>query len=72
MLIMPIALEKAGKEGVRLLYINSQDQHCFPLLAVFIADYEEQVTLIGIKSGRKCSICYIYTNKQHNLITAIQ
>jgi len=60
---MPTALEKASKEKVYLLYADSQDQHYFPLLAVFMADYKEQVTLIGIKSGRKCSICYIYTNK---------
>ena len=70
-LIMPAALEKAGKEGVRLLCADGQDRHCFPLLAVFMADYEEQVTLIGIKSSRKYSIYYIYTNKRHDLTTAI-
>ena len=71
MLMMPTALEKAGKEGVYLLYVDSQDQHYFPLLAVFMANYKEQVMLIGIKSGCKCSTCHIYTNKQHDLITAI-
>ena len=71
MLIMPTALEKAGKEGVYLLYIDGQDRHCFPLLAIFMADYEEQVTLIGIKSGCKCLTCYIYINKQYDLTTVI-
>ena len=69
---MPIALEKAGKKGVCLLYIDGQNRHCFPLLAVFMANYKEQVTLIGIKSGRKYLTYYIYTNKRYNLITAIQ
>ena len=72
MLMMPTALEKAGKEGVRLLCADGQDRHCFPLLAVFMADYEEQVTLTGIKSGRKCSTCHIHTNERHDLTTAIQ
>ena len=72
MLIMPTALKKAGKEGVRLLYTNGQDQHYFPLLAIFIADYKEQVMLIGIKSSCKCLTCYVYINKRHNLMTAIQ
>ena len=69
--MMPIALKKANKEGVYLLYTDGQDQHYFLLLAVFMADYKKQVTLIGIKSGCKCLTCYIYINKQHNLITAI-
>jgi len=60
---MPAALEKAGKEGVYLLYIDGQDQYCFLLLAVFIADYKEQVTLIGIKSGRKYLTYYIHINE---------
>jgi hypothetical protein len=63
MLIMPTVLKKASKEGVYLLYIDSQDQHCFPLLAIFMADYKEQVTLIGIKSGYKYLTYYIYINK---------
>jgi len=71
MLIMPTALERAGKEGVYLLYTDGQDQYCFPLLAIFIANYKEQVTLIGIKSGYKCLTYYIYINKRHDLTTAI-
>jgi hypothetical protein len=69
--MMPTALKKTSKEEVHLLYTDSQDQHCFPLLAIFMADYKEQVTLTGIKSGRKYSTCYIYINKRHNLMTAI-
>jgi len=41
MLIMPIALEKASKEGVYLLYADGQDQYYFPLLAVFMANYKK-------------------------------
>ena len=68
---MPTALKKANKERVYLLYINSQDQHYFLLLAVFMANYKEQVILIGIKSSYKYSTCYIHINKQHDLTTAI-
>ena len=41
MLIIPTALEKASKKEVYLLYTDGQNRHYFPLLAVFIADYEE-------------------------------
>ena len=71
MLIMPTLLKKASKEEVHLLYTNSQNWHYFPLLAVFITDYKEQVTLIGIKSGYKYLTYHIHTNKQHNLTTTI-
>ena len=71
MLIIPTALKKAGKKKVYLLYTDSQDRHYFLLLAVFMANYKKQVTLIGIKSSRKYLTYYIYINKQHNLITAI-
>ena len=72
MLIIFIALKKASKKKrIYFLYTNSQDQHCFLLLAVFIANYEKQVTLIGIKSSYKYLTYYIYINKRHNLITAI-
>ena len=60
---MITVLEKASKEGVYLLYADGQDWYYFPLLAIFMADYKEQVMLIGIKSGRKYSNYYIYTNK---------
>ena len=71
MLIIPIVLKKASKEGVCLLYTDSQDQYCFLLLAIFMANYKEQVTLISIKSGCKYSTYYIYINKRHDLTTAI-
>ena len=71
MLIMPITLKKASKKGVYLLYTDGQDRHYFPLLAVFMANYKEQVTLIDIKSGCKYLTYYIYINKRHNLTTAI-
>ena len=71
MLIMPTVLEKAGKKEVCLLYMDSQNWHCFPLLAVFMADYEEQVTLTGIKNDCKCLICHIHMNERHDLMTAI-
>ena len=71
MLIIPIALEKASKEGVYLLCADSQDQYYFLILAVFIANYKKQVILIGIKSSCKYLTYYIYINKRYNLITTI-
>ena len=71
MLIIPIVLKKASKERVYLLYTDSQNQHYFLLLAVFMANYEEQVTLIDIKSGYKYSTYYIYMNERHDLTTTI-
>ena len=71
MLMMPTVLKKASKEGVYLLYADGQDQHYFPLLAVFMANYKEQVTLIGIKSGYKYLTCHIYMNEWYNLTTTI-
>ena len=71
MLIMSTVLKKANKEGVYLLYIDSQNQHYFLFLAIFIANYKKQVIFTGIKSSYKYLTYYIYTNKQYNLITAI-
>ena len=68
---MTTALEKASKEGVYLLYADSQDRYYFLLLAIFIANYKEEVMLIGIKGSRKYLTYYIYTNKWYNLITTI-
>jgi hypothetical protein len=36
-----------------------------------MADYEEQVTLTGIKSGRCCPRCHVHPDQRHDLITAI-
>ena len=45
-------------EGVNLLCPDNQRRHCFPILAQYIADYEEQRVLASIVSGYcvKCTL----------------
>lgn len=40
---------------------------CFPVVAGFVADYEEQVLITGIKSGRHCTICQVPPDERHRL-----
>jgi len=39
----------------------------FSLIAGFMADYEEQVLITGIKKAQHCSICVIPPHEQENL-----
>ena len=58
---MLISIKSGCKYSTYYVYTNSQDQYYFPLLAVFIANYKEQVMLIGIKSGYTFLLlaCYV-------------
>jgi len=38
-------LEKPGEEGERLPCSDGKLRHCYPILAAWIADHEEHVTL---------------------------
>ncbi|KAN0076227.1 hypothetical protein V8E54_006369, partial [Elaphomyces granulatus] len=42
-------------------------RHCFPIITGIIADYEEQVLLTGVKSGRHCTICQVPPSERENL-----
>lgn len=40
---------------------------CHPIIAGFMADYEEQVLNTGVKSGQQCTICTVPPNERGNL-----
>jgi hypothetical protein len=40
---------------------------CFPIIASFAADYEEQVIITVVKSGRHCTICTVGSEKREDL-----
>ena len=42
-------------------------RRCFPILSNILADYEEQVLITGIKSGRQCPNCVIPPDERENL-----
>ena len=46
---------------------DGQYRHCFPIITGIIADYEEQVLLTGVKSGRHCTICQVPPWERENL-----
>lgn len=48
----------AAEDGVNILCGDGYRRHCFPRLAQYIADYEEQRDLAGILQGR-CTKCQI-------------
>src|SRR5580658_5188464 len=52
--------------GLNLVFLLRY-RHCFPIITGIIADYEEQVLLTGIKSGRHCTICQVPPWERENL-----
>lgn len=49
-------LERAGREGVVMVSGDSLTRLCFPILAVYVGDYPEQVLVTLVKTG-KCAVC---------------
>jgi len=51
-------LKKVMEDGINILCPDGQRRHCFPVVAQYIADYEEQRVLASILSGYcpKCTI----------------
>ena len=52
------AIRKDMENGINLLCPNGKRRLCFPVLAAYIADYQEQHVLASIMAGhcRKCTI----------------
>src|SRR5690242_17446128 len=40
---------------------------CFPVICAILADYEEQVLITGVKSGRQCTRCHVLPDKREDL-----
>jgi Plavaka transposase len=49
-------LESAGHEGIILVSGNGATRRCFPILAVYVGDYPEQILVSLVKTGT-CPIC---------------
>lgn len=50
-----------------MLCADGYTRHCYPIIAGFMVDYEEQVLITGVKSGRHCSICQVPPDERENL-----
>lgn len=50
------SLKEAGKEGVLMTSGDGKTRHCFPILAVYIADYPEQCLVTCVRYGH-CPLC---------------
>ena len=40
---------------------------CYPIIAGFSVDYEEQVLITGVKSGQHCTICTVASDQREDL-----
>ncbi|KAI9750296.1 MAG: hypothetical protein M4579_006529 [Chaenotheca gracillima] len=65
--IMLKEVEEYSKDGVELECADGHVRRCYPIVAGFMTDYEEQVLITGIKSGRHCSICQVPPDERENL-----
>jgi Plavaka transposase len=63
----PLAIEKAARDGILIVCADGLTRFCFPIIAGFAADYEEQVLITGIKSGQHCAICQVAPKERHRL-----
>ena len=54
-----LALKKISKTGVIMQSADSRYYQYFSIITSFVCDYEEQVVIIGIKSGMQCTICQV-------------
>ena len=46
-------------------------RQCYPILAGFMADYEEQVVLTGVKSGQHCTMCHVPPHERGDLLSTM-
>jgi hypothetical protein len=62
------ALESLAKDGFVVRCADDHQRLYYPIIAGFIADYEEQVLIIGIKKAQHCSICTVPPHERENLM----
>jgi hypothetical protein len=62
-----IAIEQQSRDGLKIKCADGRYRHCFPIITGIIADYEEQVLLTGVKSGRHCTVCQVPPSERENL-----
>ena len=62
-----IALQQYYSDGLDILCADGFTRKCYPTIAGFMADYEEQVVITGIKNGKHCSMCQVPPDCRENL-----
>ena len=61
------ALESLAKDGFLVKCADGYNRQCYPIIAGFMVDYEEQVLITGIKKAQHCSICIVPPHERENL-----
>jgi hypothetical protein len=46
---------------------DGHHRQCYPIIAGFMTDYEEQVLITGIKKAQHCSVCTVPPHERENL-----
>jgi hypothetical protein len=46
---------------------DGHNRRCYPIIAGFMTDYEEQVLITGIKKAQHCSVCTVPPHERENL-----
>ena len=64
---MTKALEALAQDGFLVTCADGYTRRCYPIIAGFMADYEEQVLITGIKKAQHYSICIVLPHEQENL-----
>jgi hypothetical protein len=64
---MTKALEALAQDGFLVTCADGHTRQCYPIIAGFMADYEEQVLITGIKKAQHCSICIVPPHERENL-----
>lgn len=54
-----LSVEQQSKGGIDIECADGCTRKCFPVISGFMADYEEQTLLTGVKSGQPCTICTV-------------
>jgi len=55
--------------GIQIECADGWTRRCFPVIAAMSIDYEEQVAVTGVKSGRHCTMCDVDPDEREDLET---
>src|SRR5580692_6023507 len=61
------ALKSLAKDGFLVKCADGHNRRCYPIIAGFMTDYEEQVLITGIKKAQHCSVCTVPPHERENL-----
>ena len=62
------ALESLAKDGFMVKCADGHQRLYYPIIARFMADYEEQVLITGIKKAQHCSVYTVPPHERENLM----